>query len=269
MTRDARAASQSRAALLLCCAMKLGRLPLQPPPRQSVRAAAARSAAARSGAAAAFTRPVLTEVVIVEGVRDAEAVQQAVTAAVAITHGTPPASDPTRPYAVPPVALAALLAACAQRSAIVLADPDPGGRAMRSAVEAMLTQRGCATAVLHAFVPAAAARCRGGPRVGAVGVQYARPGAVRAALAAARPAHTDRAEFTRDDLLAWGLAGTHGAPPPAGYEATGGVAARRDAVGAALGFGGCDAKRFLRCANAYGFTRAQLEDAVATLNANS
>jgi ribonuclease M5 len=255
------------------CAHPLAPPPLRPPPRRAAcRARFATRAAASSSSKAApaapprasFVRPALRELVVVEGERDADAVRQAVTADVAVTHGTPPAADRTLPYAVPPRALAALLAAAdKQRGVIIFADPDPGGRAMRAAMEALLSPRGD---VAHAFLPQAQCRCRGGAREGAVGVQFARPAAVRAALASARRRDAARDEFTRDDLTAWGLAGVHGAPPPAGYAASGGVAARRDAVGAALGFGPCDGKVFLKYVNAYGFTRQQLQDAVAALD---
>jgi ribonuclease M5 len=255
------------------CARPLAPPPPRPPPpprRAACRArfatrAAAASPSSSKAQAPAFARPALRELIVVEGKRDAEAVQQAVTADVAVTHGTPPSADRTLPYAVPPRALEALLAAADSAAGVIIfADPDPGGRAMRGAMDALLSPR--VAAVAHAFLPQASCRCRSGPREGDVGVQFARPGAVRAALASPRRRDATRAEFTRDDLTAWGLAGVHGAPPPTGFAATGGVAARRDAVGAALGFGACDGKVFLKYANAYGFTRAEVLAAVAALD---
>lgn len=212
---------------------------------------------------AAVARPSLLPgtLVVVEGDRDAEVVRSAVDAEVAVTCGTPPKPGHAR-YTTPPRAVAALTAAAARASrVVVLADCDAGGRAMRSAVEALFLETGHGHLPLaHAFLPGAESRCRSGPRLGAVGVQYARPGSVRAALATARTRDLQRAEFTRAHLLSWGLAGTHGEAPP-----TGGVAARRDAVASALGFGGCDGKTFLKYLNAFGWTHEEVQQIVQTL----
>lgn len=192
--------------------------------------------------------------VVVEGPSDRAAVLAALpAAAVTTTNGTPP-RVPTQAYAVPPAALQRLVQLAAGREVVCLADPDPGGRCMRGALHTLLGPD-----LRHAFVPGAA--CSGA--AGEVGVEHARPAAILAALAAARRRDDSRAEFSRADLLAWGLAGTQGEPPPTGFSQ--GVAARRDAVGCALGFGACDGRMFLKYANAYGFTRAEVEAAVATL----
>jgi hypothetical protein len=124
-----------------------------------------------------------------------------------------------------------------------------------------------ATPVLHAFVGQHLCRCARGSRAGATGVAYASAPAIRAALAAARAQEPSRREFTRSDLEAWGLAGRLGEQPPAGYEATGGVAQRRNDVAAALGIGPCDGKTFLKFVNEFGFSRSEVQAAVAALGA--
>jgi 5S rRNA maturation endonuclease (ribonuclease M5) len=254
-----RAAASPAGATLSCgAALDTRRRRRQPP--------TAPQAAVVVSSTAPFTRPVLCELVVVEGPRDADAVRQAVTCDVAVTNGTPPRGERTRAYDMPPAALTAVLAAAGTRGAIVLSDPDPGGRAMRAAMHALLAARPSG-AISHAFLPRSCCECRSGSHAGDAGVQYARPGAVRAALAGARPRDEARNEFTRDDLLSWGLAGTHGEAPPARYVAMGGVAARRDAVASQLGFGPCEGRIFLKYANAYGFTRAEVEAAVAALDA--
>ena len=222
-----------------------------------------RSAAAARAAPESSDLPVLKALVVVEGINDKAAVLAAVTCAVAVTNGTPPkpgARD--APYRLRSAVLRDL--AAAEQDVIVFADPDGAGRAMRSAVAAVVKP---ATPVLHAFIGHHLCRCTRGSRVGATGVEYASAPAVRTALAAARAHEPARREFTRSDLEAWGLAGRLGELPPAGYEATGGVAQRRNDVAAALGIGPCDGKTFLKYVNEFGFSRSEVQAAVAVLDA--
>ena len=199
---------------------------------------------------------------VVEGVNDKAAVLAAVSCAVVVTNGTPPKPGRDAPYKLRSAVLRNL-AACEQE-VIIFSDPDSAGRAMRSAVAAVVKP---ATPVRHAFVGQHLCRCAHGSRAGVTGVEYAAAPAIVAALAAARPHEPARQEFTRSDLEAWGLAGRLGEQPPAGYEATGGVAQRRNDVAAALGIGPCDGKTFLKYANEYGFARSEVEAAVAALEA--
>lgn len=113
--------------------------------------------------------------------------------------------------------------------------------------------------VSHAFVPVSACE-----RDGRVGVELAAPQAVRLALEGSRTRDPARLEFSMEELVGWGLASVHGeaAPQPrAGL----GVAARREALGRALGFGGCDARQLLRQLNLYGFQRADVMTALDAL----
>lgn len=142
----------------------------------------------------------------------------------------------------------------------------PSGRVMRSAVAAVAQTR---ARVRHAFIGQHLCRCTSGARLGDTGVQFASAAALVASLAAAREQDPARAEFTRADLEAWGLAGRLGEPPPAGFEASGGVAERRNRVAAALGIGPCDGKTFLKYANEFGFTCLEVTAAVEALDAGT
>lgn len=255
--------------------------------------------------------PPFPGLVIVEGPADVAAVRRAVSCAVAATRGTPPAPGRSG-YALPPAPLAALLAAASAAGRVtVLADPDAGGRAMRSALAAYLSKQRCdatgaAVDIRHAFV--SASQCTqsfasGGRRRSDTGVSRAAPAALRAALHAAVVERKDRRgggggggeaggqsatgaddssaaaadtgasreeepPLTAAELQSLGLAGAHGASPPA-CDAWGGagVGARRSRVGALLGFGACDGTAFLKAFNAYGFGRAALHAAIREMEA--
>lgn len=206
----------------------------------------------------------LSELVVVEGTTDEAAVHRAVDCAVAVTNGTPPKAGSRDAYTLLPGAMRDLAAAARTRQVIVFADPDSAGRAMRSSVTAVAQKL---TRVRHAFIGHHLCRCKSGRRAGDTGVQFAEAAAICTSLAAAREQDPARQEFTRDDLTAWGLTGRVGEPPPAGYEATGGVAERRNRVAAALGIGPCDGKTFLKYANEFGFTRDEVTAAVEALEA--
>ena len=118
---------------------------------------------------------------------------------------------------------------------------------MRAAVDALLRADGLDCA--HAFMPARLCE-----RAGAVGVEYAGPDAVREALAGARPRRANSGHCTLELLLALRLAGQHGEAPD---RATG-VGSRRNALGAALGIGGCDGRTLLRHLNDFGYTAERL-----------
>lgn len=230
----------------------------------------------------------LRSLVVVEGTSDVAALCRAVDCPVAVTNGTPPKAGSREVYRLPPNALLRDLAR--ERDVIIFADPDSAGatgdgfariacasrcgvltgraslspgRAMRSAVAAVAQTR---ARVRHAFIGQHLCRCASGARLGDTGVQFANAAAICSALAAAREQDPARAEFTRADLEAWGLAGRLGEPPPAGFEASGGVSARRNAVAAALGIGPCDGKTFLKYANEFGFTRQEVTAAVEALD---
>ena len=194
----------------------------------------------------AYRRP--RDLVVVEGSHDAAAVVRALPgASTFVLNGS--SLGPTKAEALAERA-AATRAAGAR--VVVLADPDFTGLSIRRAVDRALSE---VDGTRHAFVPAADATLlgRGGrsnKRAGSVGVEHASPEAIVDALRAARPVSPGRAVFSRDDLVAWGLADGPGSED------------LRAAVALRLGFGLCSAKSFLRLANVYSFSRGDVEGAL-------
>ena len=214
-----------------------------PPPRR------ARDADLESALAAidAYRRP--RDLVVVEGSHDAAAVAEACPSASTLAlNGS--ALGPGKAAVV-----AARAAACGGR-VVVLLDPDFTGLHLRSAVDRVLGDA-LGTGWFHAFVPEEAATlrakgARSNKRAGDVGLEHAASDVVADALRGARPYAPGRAAFSREDLVAWGLADGPGAED------------RRAAVCRRLGFGLCSAKPFLRVLNTCSFHR---EDVDAALDA--
>ena len=101
---------------------------------------------------------------------------------------------------------------------VALLDPDHAGRALRGELERRYPGN-----VLHAFVPAPAARLKsnkGNKEVGDIGVQHASSDALVDALKKRRTADATRRELSKENLLAWGLGGTRGTQPKRGRSST-------------------------------------------------
>jgi len=179
------------------------------------------------------------EIVVVEGKRDVTAVQRAVDADCITTGG----------WRLGPRVLANLEAAYARRGLVILTDPDRAGEKIRARLSARFP------GAKHAFIPQPAATLVNAAGCAVdIGVEQAPPEAIRAALDKARPAVREkRQEFTTADLIQADLAGSPAA------------AARRAALGAALGLGYANAKQFLRRLNSYGVTREEYMAALASL----
>ena len=177
----------------------------------------------------------IAEIVVVEGVHDAVAVARAVRAEVVVTGG----------FALGPDAVARIRRGARVRGVVVLTDPDSAGEQIRRRVDALVPD------CRHAWI--AREHCTSGR--GRVGVEYAGPEAIRAALAGARSARRPEGPagdtFTVADLLRHGLADGPGA------------LARRAAVGRALGLGYGNGRQLLRRLNAYAVTRGEFDAAVA------
>jgi ribonuclease M5 len=174
---------------------------------------------------------VLTELIVVEGVSDAQAVRRAVEAELIVTHG----------FALGPDAVALIRRAARVRGVVVLTDPDTAGEQIRRRVAAIVP--GCR----HAWIPRE--RCSSGGRVG---VEHAPPEAILEALAAARCTRRDPIAdlFTTGDLVRLRLVDAPGAQQ------------RRAAVGARLGLGYGNGRQLLRRLNQYDVSREELEGAV-------
>lgn len=182
----------------------------------------------------------IKEIIVVEGLHDKQAVDQAVKADVWVLGGDRVAKE----------LLQELKRAASHRGVIILTDPDgPGERIRQRIAQAVPDCR-------HAFVSREDARSRDGERVG---IEFASPGAITSALVDARSSvswtnqdtKADRSPvFTQEDLQAFGL--VH--HPQA--------AARRLKLGQILRIGYANGKSFLHKLNVLGVTREEWDQAL-------
>ena len=176
----------------------------------------------------------LKEVLVVEGKMDTVAIRRALEADTIETGG----------FTLAPYTLRQIEAAYQKRGIIILTDPDGAGERIRRFLTERFPEAG------QAFIPKIQATANND-----VGVEQAQPEAILAALANVR--HHDyrpQVEFTHMDLFRYDL---NGSPQ---------AAARRDALGAELGIGYGNAKRFLERLNHYGVTREEFLAALAKLD---
>ena len=176
----------------------------------------------------------LKEVLVVEGKMDTVAIRRALEADTIETGG----------FTLAPYTLRQIEAAYQKRGIIILTDPDGAGERIRRFLTERFPEAG------QAFIPKIQATANND-----VGVEQAQPEAILAALAKVR--HHDyrpQVEFTHMDLFRYAL----NVSPQA--------AARRDALGAELGVGYGNAKRFLERLNHYGVTREEFLAALAKLD---
>lgn len=175
----------------------------------------------------------ISEFIVVEGKRDAEAVLRAVDADCIITHG----------YALPYSVVEQIRRAQKQRGVIIFTDPDYAGEQIRRRINKYVS--GCK----HAFIAREEALADND-----IGVERASSEAIRSALSRLR---TERnvvnCEFCLADLLEHGLIGREGA------------AEKRNLVGKFLGIGYANAKQFLQRLNIYGVTREEFRQVLADI----
>lgn len=177
-------------------------------------------------------KPYIHEIVVVEGLHDKQAVDDAVTADVWVIGGDRIAHTFIRE----------LERAARTRGVIVLTDPDgPGERIRRRIANAIPAAR-------HAFVPKHCAVAPSG-----IGVEHTAPSVISAALFAARQSVDEKArkEFVQADLTEHGLLGGRHA------------SVLRQRVGEALGIGYANGKSFLYKLNALCVTREEWNQAIA------
>jgi ribonuclease M5 len=178
---------------------------------------------------------VIQEIIVVEGKDDTAAVKRAVEAETIETGGS----------AIGPAVLRRIALAQERRGVIVFTDPDHAGERIRKIISAKVP--GCK----HAFLPQELAEHKGD-----IGIENASPEAIRYALETVRTEYPDAAEgeVTWRDLMDAGLL-VHPA-----------AAARRLAVGNALGIGYCNGKQFYRRCAAFRISREEFAAAVARLD---
>ena len=175
----------------------------------------------------------IQEVIIVEGKSDIARVRMAVEADLIATGG----------FTLSARTLEAIRHAYEKRGIIIMTDPDGAGERIRRFLAERFPQ------ALHAFVPKKDALANDD-----VGIEQASPESICEALSKVRThVVTKHAEFTIRDMMAARLDGSP--------EAT----QRRAELGAILGIGYGNAKRFLERLNHYGVTREEWQTALAEL----
>ena len=146
-------------------------------------------------------------------------------------------------FALRPDTLRQIQAAYEKRGIIILTDPDGSGERIRRFLTERFPNAG------QAFVPKKDALAPDD-----VGIEQAKPEAIRAALARVRHhEYSPEPVFSVADLRDNGLSGG----PDASH--------KRDLLGAELGIGYGTAKKFLRRLNTYGVTREEFERALKKL----
>lgn len=178
----------------------------------------------------------IQEIIVVEGKDDTAAIKRAVEAETIETGGS----------ALGDAVLRRIALAQQRRGVIVFTDPDHAGERIRKIISAKVP--GCK----HAFLPQELAEHKGD-----IGVENATPEAIRHALASVRTEYADvtaEPEVTWEDLMDAGLL-VH---PDA--------AARRLAVGNALGIGYCNGKQFYRRLTMFRIGRDEFTAAVSNLD---
>lgn len=172
----------------------------------------------------------IKEVIVVEGKHDTTAVRRAVSADTIETGGSAVNKD----------ILARIELAQKRRGVIILTDPDHAGERIRSIVSKRVP--GCK----HAFLSQEDATLSGD-----IGIENAKPEAIRAALEAVRTeAEAAGTDLSWADLYAAGLAGTDGS------------AERRLHAGRNLRIGYANAKTFLNRCAMFGIGRREVANAL-------
>lgn len=138
-------------------------------------------------------------------------------------------------FTLAPYTLQQIKVAYEKRGIIILTDPDGAGERIRKYLTERFPNAG------QAFIPKYKATANND-----VGIEQAQPEAILEALSKVRyHEYSPKDEFTINDLFKYDLNGS----PKAG--------ARRDALGAELGIGYGNVKRFLERLNHYGVSRQE------------
>ena len=175
----------------------------------------------------------LKEVLVVVGIMDTVAIHKALEADTIDTGG----------FTLAPYTLRQIEAAYKKRGIIILTDPDGAGERIRKFLTERFPDAG------QAFIPKVQATANND-----VGVEQAQPEAILAALAKVRHhEYRPQTEFSHMDLFTYDLNGSPRA------------SSRRDVLGAELGIGYGNAKRFLERLNHYGVSREEFLAALAKI----
>lgn len=180
-------------------------------------------------------KPVIREIIVVEGYSDLRAVKAAVDAEVIVTSG----------FMISAETYEKIRNANERRGVIILTDPDKAGEDIRKKISSKIK------GVKHGFLTRDEAK-----KDGDVGIENASPSSIIEALSKVRQISDEpkRIEFTNGDLLKWNLIGCHKASD------------NRAFAGKELGIGYANGKQFLNRLNGYGISREEFEETVRKLN---
>lgn len=178
----------------------------------------------------------IKEVIVVEGKDDITAVKAALECEVIATNG----------FGYKKELVETLKSLAERRGIIILTDPDYAGEQIRKDLSNKI--KNCK----HAFLPQGKALKKGD-----IGVENALKEDIIEAIEKAHPHMVERsAEFTKDDLVDFGLAG--------GEDSR----AKREKLGEILGIGYCNGKQLLNRLNNFGVTREEFLEAVERMDLN-
>ncbi|TYP67983.1 ribonuclease M5 [Paenibacillus methanolicus] len=179
----------------------------------------------------------IKEIIVVEGKDDTVAIKRAVEAETIETGGS----------AIGEAVLKRVALAHERRGVIIFTDPDHAGERIRKIVAQRVP--GCK----HAFLPQEEALYKGD-----IGVENAKPEAIRRALASVRTeaieGQSDEPQITWDELMRAGLL-VHPA-----------AADRRLRMGNLLGIGYANGKQFFKRCTMFRITREEFEQALAQMD---
>ncbi|MGF7185229.1 ribonuclease M5 [Desulfitispora alkaliphila] len=175
-----------------------------------------------------------SEIIVVEGKDDVQAVKCAVDCELITTNG----------FALSRETIKRIKLAQERRGVIILTDPDYVGDRLRERIEKEVP--GCK----HAFLPRNEATAHGD-----VGVENATPEAILTALKKARFKEGNAKEklFEKADMYKYGIIGVEGSQE------------LREALGRELGIGYGNGKQFLNRLNSYGITREEFVEAIVKI----
>jgi ribonuclease M5 len=172
----------------------------------------------------------IKEVIVVEGRDDITAVKSAVDAEVIATGG----------FGYKKEFIKNLKNIAEKTGIIILTDPDYAGEQIRKDLSKHL--KNCK----HAFLPQGKALKKGD-----IGVENATKEDILEAILKARPSNVERKEeFTKEEIIALGLAGGEGSRE------------KRERLGNILGIGYSNSKQLLNRLNNFGITREEFEKAL-------
>lgn len=172
----------------------------------------------------------IKEVIVVEGRDDITAVKAAVDAEVIATGG----------FGYKKEFIKNLKTIAEKTGIIILTDPDYAGEQIRKDLSKHI--KNCK----HAFLPQGKALKKGD-----IGVENATKEDILEAILKARPSNVERKEeFTKDEIIALGLAGGEGSRE------------KREILGSVLGIGYSNSKQLLNRLNNFGITREEFEKAL-------